>query len=568
MSRYDEGRGDDRAVRTPTAPEVPPGLDELIDALTGPPDHWDRPDGDFGPHSGAVRQDRSVPPGLEARRRANALYRLGSRALGRGELAAAADWLGDAAACGHPGALFRLAVVALRAGADWGHEAWFLVAEAARLGHGDAARLLRAHAHRRPDTDTDPDSDVATPRVEDGTYFDEARRLLGVEEELLMPDQTGDSVRELGAGRGGGRAPRLFLVPPPPLPPLARGRREQAAGTDDSAGLGARTGPAEVPALWLPDPAGPAHPARPVAAVPGADGGSPEGPSGEPWWSANALRPAVLNDMARHSPALAPKPRAWQAALRARDLLHLIDGADGIDTRTLAQRTRMSLNTTVRFLDWLRDQHLITTVGGAHRPGPLLRATGAPDRDLLRRALADLRDELDAAVYLSSYVDGEIRIHEAAYSRSAPPVDEWAPFSDTGHASAVGKCLLAQLDFDTRMEHLARHPSVQLTERTITDPRDLVERLDGHGPHAAQFDLLEYSRTEVCVAYSLGLPGRASGIALSLPARDHGRLIPAARSLSRRATGILLAHLVTEASTGTARESTDRAHPPARRALP
>lgn len=208
------------------------------------------------------------------------------------------------------------------------------------------------------------------------------------------------------------------------------------------------------------------------------------------------------------------------------------------------------MNMTIKLLDWLREQRLVDTVGGAHRPGPVMLLTMGTDPGLLQRTLAELRDELDAAVYLSSYSDGEIRIHEAAHSRTAPPVKEWAPFSDTGHASAVGKSLLAQLDFESRMEHLARYPSVQLTDRTITNPRRLVEVLDGHGPHAAQFDLLEYSRTEVCVAYSLGLPGRASSIALSLPAHQHPRLIAAARSLSVRATGILLAHLVADDRTG------------------
>ncbi|MFJ6636965.1 IclR family transcriptional regulator C-terminal domain-containing protein [Streptomyces sp. NPDC091376] len=181
-------------------------------------------------------------------------------------------------------------------------------------------------------------------------------------------------------------------------------------------------------------------------------------------------------------------------------------------------------------------------------------------------------DDLDAAVYLSSYTDGDIRIHEAAHSSTAPPVNEWAPFTDTdtGHASAVGKSLLAQLDFNSRRDHLARYPSTQLTERTITNPRALIELLDGHGPHAAQFDLLEYSRTEICVAYSLGLPGRASSIALSLPVHQHKRLIAVAHSLSGRATSILLAHLMTDETNRYVAEQRqgEGAVPQPRRALP
>lgn len=539
------------------APVLPAGLVELMEALTGPPDFWNRPDGDFGALAESLEPDRAT------RRRANSLYRLGSRALGRSELRDAADWLGEAASCGHPGALFRLVVVALRAGEDWGDEAKFLVAEAARLGHGDASRLLRALGHRRPDPD--PDTDV--PQVQDSEYFEEVRELLGIPEEMLLPDDAlrhESSTLGVPTGAAAGTKPQLFLVPPPLVP--TEFRSEPARGSIGTGGLlrlsAVPVAQGHVPALHVPDFGSDAVPPSLVSDDTGKATGE------EHWWSSNALRPAVLNDMARNSPAPAPTPGKWQATQRARDLLHLINSTDGIDTRTLAQRGRMSMNTAIRLLDWLRDQRLIDTVGGSHRPGPLMRLTTHSDRDLLKQALADLRDDLDAAVYLSSYTNGEIQIHEAAHSCTAPPVNEWAPFTDTGHASAVGKSLLAQLDFNSRMDHLARYPSIQLTERTITNPRALVEVLDGHGPHAAQFDLLEYSRTEVCVAYSLGLPGRASSIALSLPAHQHRRLITAAHSLSTRATSVLLAHLMADDATEHATNQGGNADPEPRQALP
>ncbi|MGW9080691.1 IclR family transcriptional regulator domain-containing protein [Streptomyces kronopolitis] len=535
MGRFDKGSGS-RQERV-----LPAGLVQLMGVLVGPHDFWYRPDGDFGQLANTVQRE------VAARKRANSLYRIGSRALGRHELQDAANWLGEAAACGHPGALFRLAVVTLRAGEDWKGEAAFLIAEAARLGHGDAARLLRGLAHRRPE------AQPAEPTVEDLEFFDEARERLGIRAEMLLPDDASSEV-EGEAGRrgshlgGGARAeqPSLFLVPPPPLPKRFVPDWDGAvvAAAEAGAWTPAPRPGGGMPVLPVPDLDTVGHPAAISSAF--REGGT----GGEPWWSANALRPAVLNDMARSRPAPAPSPDRWQAAQRARDLIHLINSSEGIDTRTLAQRGGLSMNMTIKLLDWLREQRLVDSVGGAHRPGPIMLLTRGTDPGLLQRTLAELRDELDAAVYLSSYSGGEILIHEAAYSRTAPPVEEWAPFSDTGHASAVGKSLLAQLDFDSRMEHLARYPSVQLTERTITNPRRLVEVLDGHGPHAAQFDLLEYSRTEVCVAYSLGLPGQASSIALSLPAHQHRRLITAARILSTRATGILLAHLIADDRTG------------------
>lgn len=290
----------------------------------------------------------------------------------------------------------------------------------------------------------------------------------------------------------------------------------------------------------------------------------------EPGWSVGALRPAVLTDMARYSNTLDTVPARWQATQWARDLMRLISGTDGIGTRALAKRCGMSLTTTARLLEWLRAQDMVDTVAGAHFPGPLMALATQPGQKdgLLKQALASLRDELQAAVYISSYTDGEIQVQEAAFSSTAPPVDEWAPFKDTGHASAVGKSLLAQLDFRSRMDHLTRYPSIALTERTITSPRALIEILDGHGPHAAQFDLLEYSSKEVCVAYSLGLPGRASSIALSLPSHQYSRLISAARRLSQRSTGLLLAHLLTTDSIPTQADTWENSTPEPRHALP
>lgn len=426
---------------------APTGLVELMAELAGPPDHWDRPDGDLGPLSGLYGLDRD---GWE---RANSLYRMGSKALGRGELAVAANWLGEAAEAGHPGAMFRMAVVTLRAGEDWADEALFLVAEAARHGHADAGRLLAGLAHRRPTREA--------PECEDPTYFEEVRTRLGVPEHVLHPapaDPPHDTGRtrttaqaaEPGADRDkgvsqAGAQPRLFLVPAPHVPTdYGPTQPTDAASQPD----GGRPHLAALPATDPRPPVLDLHPdnaAAPASAAPrsaaaeNADGEA--GAAGEPWWSANALRPALLTDMARHRQTPTQPPIQWQTTQRARDLLLLIGSADGIDTRTLAHRAKMSMNNTALLLDWLRAQRLVDTIAGAHHTGPVMDFATQPDPEqrLLERALEELRDELGAAVYISTYTDGEIEIQVACHSPAAPPVREWAPFKDTGHASAVGK---------------------------------------------------------------------------------------------------------------------------------
>ncbi|MFC8176016.1 IclR family transcriptional regulator C-terminal domain-containing protein [Streptomyces sp. NPDC057325] len=554
MSRFNQDGGR-------PASEAGAELLALMHQLTGPPDFWDRPDGDFGPLTHVYKLT------AQGRERANSHYRLGSKALGRGELPAAAGWLGTAASAGHPGAMIRLALVVLRTGTDRTDDAWFLVEEAARHGHGDAKRLLAAHDRR-----TAPG---ASPPIEDTSFFEELRQLLGIPLHLLQTDlepiaatphpqpgaasKISSATRPQHQERQSGRD-ELVLVPAPVLPtqcgpiPPPHPTRETTRPR-----LTALAGGLALPVPDLAD-----APTRPLVVHASAD------PRDEQPWTASALRPAILTDMARHSTTPALVPARWQTTQRARDMLLLIHDTGGIDTRTLTRRTRMSMNTVVRLLDWLRDEQFIHTSAGAHFPGPLMTlATHAdPDQTLLKGALTTLRDELGAAVYLSTYTDGEITVQQSASSQAAPPVEEVIPFNGSGHASANGKSLLAQLDFPSRMDHLTRYPSVQLTGRTITNRRALIEELDGPGPHSAQFDLLEYSDKALCVAFSLGLPGRASSIALSLPAHQHPRLIDTATTLSRRATGLLLAHLLTEDMQQHEGDASPQTAPPPRRALP
>lgn len=576
VSRYDDHRG---GAGRPD-PQVPAGLAQLLAQLAGPHDFWDRPGGYFGPLTDTY--------GLSAEERAhaNSLYRIGSKALTRGELLRAEQWLGKASEAGHPGALFRLAALAGRvgrAGGDRREDVKFLVAEAARHGHSDARRLLAATAHRRPS----PTEPIAP--VEDPHFFDEIRNRLGVSEEMLTPEPShpaGTTTAAPNSRTGPAdrrRGPHLVLVPPPAFPtpnhPAGDTRPEPERG-DGRPHLTA-VDPEQSGALILPLPDPAPHLA--AAAAQATAAARPDVVQGwnlgkEPWWSANSLRPAVLTDMARSRILPAQPPQQQAAAIRARDLLHHIQSSGGITTRDLARRTGMSVTSTAWLLHWLRAQYLVDTIAGAHLPGPVMEMAGRPEQheQLMQQTLDGLRDHLGAAVYLSTYTSGEINILQSSHSESAPPVHVGAAFTDTAHASAVGKALLADLDFEARMEHLTRYQPIPLTGRTITDPRTLFDNLDSHGPNAAQFDLLEYSHQNVCAAFSLTLPGTdATCVALALPTGQHRRLRRTAKALSEASAGLLLARLLTTTATHTTDTPTtpnswpaETARPPRAIALP
>lgn len=130
---------------------------------------------------------------------------------------------------------------------------------------------------------------------------------------------------------------------------------------------------------------------------------------------------------------------------------------------------------------------------------------------------------------------------------ATPPVREWVDFRDAAHASAVGKCLLTQLDHDRRADHVARHRPARLTRRTITDSRVLFSALDAVAPGAPVFDLLEYSPGVVCSAVPIATGGAAGSLALSLPAAHAHRLRSATEALRRKAVPVLLALLLSGA---------------------
>lgn len=188
---------------------------------------------------------------------------------------------------------------------------------------------------------------------------------------------------------------------------------------------------------------------------------------------------------------------------------------------------------------------------GVYARGPALDRLAAPGgaglAGQLQRTLALARDSAGAAVYLSRYAEGEVRLTQMADGPAAPPVREWVDFRAAAHASAVGKCLLAQLDHDRRRDHVARYRPARLTPRTITDSRVLFSALDGLAPGAPVYDLREYSPGVVCSAVPIATGDSAGSLALSLPATHAHRLPEATQALRRKAVPVLLALLLSGA---------------------
>ncbi len=222
--------------------------------------------------------------------------------------------------------------------------------------------------------------------------------------------------------------------------------------------------------------------------------------------------------------------------------------AAGVTDVQIARETGLSAKQLSALLLMLRREGYIQQVAdGAYVSGDALSRLGSasPDREpaitaQLQVILDRLRDSVGAAVYISRYIDGEVRITQYAAGPNAPAVNEWVDFRSAAHASAVGKSLLTQLDLNSRRDHLSRHKPARLTSRTITNERLLFSRLDAQPPTVPILDLQEYAVGTVCAAVPITAGAAVGCLALSMPVEHAHRLRAAADTLNRGAAPVLL----------------------------
>ncbi|MFD8525129.1 IclR family transcriptional regulator [Streptomyces capillispiralis] len=219
---------------------------------------------------------------------------------------------------------------------------------------------------------------------------------------------------------------------------------------------------------------------------------------------------------------------------------------NGAPAKQLARETGLPLATAYHLLRTLvHDGYLRKLDDGAFVLGDRLRTlhTAGPGQALLSRvrpALTALRDELSMAAYLTFYEDGEIRVADIADNARIPRAPLWVGFEDAGHATALGKSVLRELDGEARQEYLSRHPLNDLTPRTITTAEELVRRLDTTALAPAVTDLEEYSLGTVCVAVPVYSGTTLGSLGVSMPrdrlsrlAEIRERLLPAAARVTR-----------------------------------
>ncbi|MET8631972.1 IclR family transcriptional regulator C-terminal domain-containing protein [Streptomyces sp. NPDC004680] len=222
---------------------------------------------------------------------------------------------------------------------------------------------------------------------------------------------------------------------------------------------------------------------------------------------------------------------------RAMRLLEAVaDREYGAPAKQLAREVGLALPTAYHLLRTLTHEGYLRREKGLFFLGDAAErlssdAVQQKRRSVMDDALAQWRDSIGAPVYYAVYREGEIEVLGVADSPGTPAVAEWADFRETGHAHAIGQCLLSQLDEDARRDHIDRYPVRSITPYTVRDERILLRRLDRLGRMEPVLERQEYALGTVCAAVPITAGATAATVAISLPAHQADRLLPAAYRL-------------------------------------
>ncbi|WP_408649026.1 IclR family transcriptional regulator [Streptomyces poriticola] len=216
----------------------------------------------------------------------------------------------------------------------------------------------------------------------------------------------------------------------------------------------------------------------------------------------------------------------------------------GAPAKQLARETGLALPTAYHLLRTLVHEGYLRREKGLFFLGEAaerLSSSGAQQkrRSTVVDTLARWRDAIGVPVYYARYHEGEIDVVCVSDTPGIPAVQEWADFRETGHAHAIGQCLLSQLDEESRRDHLARYPVRSVTPYTVRDDHHLQRRLDSMRRTEPVVECQEYALGTVCAALPITIGTTAATMAISLPAHQADRLLPAALQLQHEAGRLL-----------------------------
>ena len=234
-----------------------------------------------------------------------------------------------------------------------------------------------------------------------------------------------------------------------------------------------------------------------------------------------------------------------QSLGRAIDLLELLAEEDEMSLGSLAARSGLPAPTIHRLMATLVQRGYVRRLPSrGYAIGARLihlgdRASGAVAA-IARPHLASLVEEIGETANLA-LLDGD----RVVYVAQVPSRHSMRMFTEVGrrvrlHCTGVGKVLLAQLPPDDVRDLLTRSGMPGQTDRTVTDPDELLEQLPDIAARGFALDDGEQETGVRCIA--VPVPGISAEMAMSvsgpegrLPLESVPRLVP---SLEKAAAGL------------------------------
>jgi DNA-binding IclR family transcriptional regulator len=217
---------------------------------------------------------------------------------------------------------------------------------------------------------------------------------------------------------------------------------------------------------------------------------------------------------------------------------------DGAPAKQLAREAGLPLPTAYHLLRTLTHEGYLRRENGVFFFGTAAeRLVGEGSlqngRSRMTESLSRWRDTIGAPVYCAVYREGEIELVAAADNPATPAVGEWASFQETGHAHAIGQCLLSRLDEKAREDHLDRHPVRPLTRYSVRDRPAFLERLRSLERVEPVIERQEYALGTVCAAIPITAGFTAAAMAISVPLEEEDRLLSAVEQLRGEVANLL-----------------------------
>lgn len=224
-------------------------------------------------------------------------------------------------------------------------------------------------------------------------------------------------------------------------------------------------------------------------------------------------------------------PKAEHPVETTRKSLRLVEAlkeADGAGVTELADQLDMSKSVVHNHLSTLREEGYVVKRDGDYALSLKFLELGGYTRkqmDLYRVArpeIDQLAEETGELVNLMTENRGLGVYLYRAKGKEAVDLNTYTGCQTYLHSTALGKCILSQIPAERRREIFDEHGLPPATEKTITDPDRLEERLEQVQEQGYAIDDSELLEGLRCVAAPIiGEDGVIGAISISIPA---GRL--------------------------------------------